>query len=76
MTAGFIIAMILEPKPADRAWTASSLRMLTPAERDATLSDCAAIAESEYCSNPQLIDFEAFGEDDLHGQSRAVADSG
>jgi hypothetical protein len=64
--------MILKPTARDGAWTASELRKLTPDERDAVLAEAAASAESEYRNNPVLTNFEAFGEDDLHGQSTAA----
>jgi hypothetical protein len=57
----------------DRAWTASELRRLPAAERDDILAQAAVLAEGEYRSQPQLTDFEAFGEDDLHGDSTATA---
>jgi hypothetical protein len=58
---------------SDRAWRATELRRLPAAERDDILAGAAALAESEYRSQPQLTDFEAFGEDDLHGDSTATA---
>jgi hypothetical protein len=57
---------------SDRAWKASELRKLPPAQRDDILAEAAALAESEYRSKPHLTDFEAFGEDDFHGESAAV----
>jgi hypothetical protein len=58
---------------SEHAWTASELRRLPPAERDDILARAAALAESEYRSKPRLTDFEAFGEDDLHGDSTAAS---
>jgi hypothetical protein len=58
---------------SDRDWTASELRRLPPSERDDILAQAAALAESEYRSTQHLTDFEAFGEDDLHGDSTAAA---
>jgi len=49
--------------------TAAEIRRLPPAERDALLAAAAAAAEQEYLSNPALTAFEAFGEEDLHGES-------
>jgi hypothetical protein len=57
---------------SDRAWTATELRRLPATERDDILAEAAALAESEYRSQPHLTDFEAFGEDDLHGDSTAT----
>jgi hypothetical protein len=56
---------------SDRAWTATELRRLPAAERDDILAQAAALAEREYRSQPHLTDFEAFSEDDLHGDSTA-----
>lgn len=50
-------------------WTAAELRKLPPAERDAIMEAAAALAEAEYRSDPQLTAFEAFGKDDLYGDS-------
>jgi hypothetical protein len=52
-----------------RRWTAAELRKLPPAERDAILAAAAARAEAEYRNDPTLTDFEAYGKDDLHGES-------
>ena len=57
---------------SDGTWKASELRRLPPAERDDILAKAAALAESEYRTKPHLTDFEAFGEDDLHGDSTAA----
>lgn len=54
-----------------KQYTASELRKLPPEERDAILAEQAALAEHEYRTNPELTDFEAFGEDDLYGESTA-----
>jgi hypothetical protein len=56
----------------DRTWRASELRRLPPAERDDILARAAVLAEKEYRGKPHLTDFEAFGEDDLHGESTAA----
>jgi hypothetical protein len=52
-----------------RRWTASELRQLPAQERDAILEAAAVLAEPEYRNNPELTAFEAFGKDDLHGES-------
>jgi hypothetical protein len=49
--------------------TAKELRRLPPAERDAILSSAAKNAETEYRTNRELTSFEAFGKDDLRGES-------
>lgn len=49
--------------------TAAELRKLPPEECDAILAACAALAEEEYRTNRELTDFEAFGEDNLYGES-------
>jgi hypothetical protein len=64
--------MIFKPSAHDGSWKAAELRKLPFAERDAILAEAAANAEKEYLSNRLLTDFEAFGEDDLHGQSTAT----
>ena len=40
--------------------------------RDAILEAAAALAEEEYRSNPELTAFDAFGEDDLYGDSSST----
>jgi hypothetical protein len=65
--------MTTELTDSDHAWTASELRRLPPSERDDILARAAALAECEYRSKPRLTDFEAFGEDDLHGDSTTPA---
>jgi acyl-CoA reductase-like NAD-dependent aldehyde dehydrogenase len=52
-----------------KRWTAADLRKLPPAERDAILAAAAARAEAEYRNDAALTDFEAYGKDDLYGQS-------
>ncbi len=53
----------------DRRWKASELRKLPSEERDAILERAAIQAEEDYRDNPELTAFEAFGKDDLHGDS-------
>jgi acyl-CoA reductase-like NAD-dependent aldehyde dehydrogenase len=57
------------PVPPAQTWTASELRKLAPAQRDSILEAAAELAEQEYRNNSQLTAFEAFGKDDLHGDS-------
>ncbi len=64
--------MISKPPSLDDGLTARQLRKLSAAERDAILAEAAAQADSEYRANASLTDFEAFGEDDLHGYSTAA----
>jgi hypothetical protein len=52
-----------------KKWTATELRKLPAAERDAIMEAAAAVAEKDYRNNPELIAFEAFGKDDLYGES-------
>ncbi len=56
-----------------KRWTAREVRKLPQAERDAILAAAAREAESEYRGNPELTAFEAFGKDDLHGESANTA---
>jgi hypothetical protein len=51
--------------PSAKKWTVAELRKLSPEERDAILAAAAALAEEHYRNNPELTDFEAFGEEDL-----------
>jgi hypothetical protein len=55
----------------DKKWTATELRRLPAEQRDAILEAQATLAEAEYRDNPELTDFEAFGKDDLYGESSA-----
>lgn len=52
-----------------KRWTAAELRKLPPVERDAIMEAAAALAEKEYRNNRELTAFEAFGKEDLHGDS-------
>ena len=52
-----------------KKWTIAELVKLPPQERDAILEAAAALAETEYRNNPELTAFEAFGPDDLYGDS-------
>jgi hypothetical protein len=64
--------MISKPTTSDGTWKACELRKLPSNERDAILESAAVQAENEYRTNAPLTDFEAFGEDDLHGESTAA----
>jgi acyl-CoA reductase-like NAD-dependent aldehyde dehydrogenase len=55
-----------------KRWTATELRKLPADERDAILRAAAALAEEEYRTDPRLTDFEAFGKDDLYGESSSA----
>jgi hypothetical protein len=69
----------LQPTPADstprtagtptRRWTATELRKLPAAERDAILAEQAAALEADYRNDPDLTAFEAFGDEDLYVDS-------
>ena len=61
--------MLMPPSPAVRRWTADEFRKLPAAERDAILEAAAALADDDYRNDPRLTAFEAFGKDDLHGES-------
>ena len=52
--------------------TATELRKLPPKQRDAILEVAAALAEHDYQDNVELTAFDAFGEDDLHGDSASA----
>jgi hypothetical protein len=64
--------MLQNLETTGNTWSASELRKLSANERDAILTAAAALAENEYRTNKSLTDFEAFGEDDLHGESTAA----
>lgn len=66
------MASVSSATSSDKTWTAAELRRLPPAERDAILERAALVAEAEYRNNPDLTDFEAFGKDDLHGDSAST----
>lgn len=56
----------------ERRWTAAELLKLPLQERDAILAAQAGLAEEEYRTNPALTAFEAFGKDDLYGESSST----
>jgi hypothetical protein len=56
----------------EKNWTAAELRKLPADQRDAILAAAAALAEDLYRNDPQLTDFEAFGEEDLYGESTSA----
>jgi hypothetical protein len=58
--------------PPGRRRTAAELRRLPPAQRDVILDAAAALAEEDYRKDPQLTAFEAFGPDDLYGDSSSA----
>ncbi len=60
--------------PIEQAWTATELRKLPPAQRDAILEAAPHLAEEQYRSDPELTSFDAFGPDDLHGDSTAASE--
>jgi hypothetical protein len=56
----------------NKDWTAAELRKLPAQQRDAILEAAAALAEQIYRQDPSLTDFDAFGEEDLYGESTAA----
>jgi hypothetical protein len=48
------------------------LRKLPLAERDAIIAAAASQAEEDYRNDPQVTAFEAFGKDDLYGESSST----
>jgi hypothetical protein len=60
------------PAPIGKRWTAAGLRRMPPAERDANLEAAAELAEGEYRNDPELTAFEAFGKDELFGDSSST----
>lgn len=55
-----------------RRLSVSELQKLPIKERNAILEVQAALAEPIYRQDPRLTDFEAFGEDDLYGESSSA----
>jgi hypothetical protein len=53
-----------------RRWTAAELRKLPSEVRDAIMETAAA--EQEYRTNRELTAFEAYGKDDLYGESSST----
>ena len=51
--------------------TASELRLLPRAERQAVLAAAAKLAEDDYRDDKELTGFEAFSEEDLDGDDAA-----
>jgi hypothetical protein len=60
------------PSILKKNWTVAELRKLPAQQRDAILEAAAALAEEIYRHDPSLTDFEAFGEEDLFGESTAA----
>lgn len=56
-------------RPSKKVWTATELRKLPPAKRDAILLAAARRAAKQYRTNPELTAFEAYGRSDLHVNS-------
>jgi len=54
---------------AGKRWKASELRKMSREQRDAILEAAATQAEEDYRNDPELTAFEAFGKDDLYGDS-------
>ena len=50
-------------------WTAAELRKLPRKRREAILAAAAVRAEEDYRTNRELTTAEAFGKDDLYGDS-------
>ena len=55
-----------------KRWKASELRKLPPEQRDAILEAAAIQAEIDYRNDRELTAFEAFGKDDLYGDSAST----
>jgi hypothetical protein len=71
LPAGRVVVVVqplssASPPAPGRRWTAAELRKLPPAQRDAILAEQAALLEDEYRHNPELTEFEAFGDEDLY----------
>jgi hypothetical protein len=55
-----------------RRKTASEIRKLSPEQRNLILEAAAKCAEKDYRNDLALTDFNAFGEDDLYGESSST----
>jgi hypothetical protein len=55
--------------PNGQTWKAGELRKMPPHQRDVILATAAEQAEMDYRKDPELTAFEAFGEQDLYGDS-------
>ena len=55
-----------------KEWTAAELRELPANQRDTILEAAATAAEEVYQNDPELTAFEAFGEEELHGDSSST----
>ena len=55
-------------QPERRRYTAAELMKLPRAARERILAAQVAAAAEEYHTNPDLAEFEAFGEDDLYDE--------
>jgi hypothetical protein len=62
----------VKPVPAGTL-TAAELRKLPRTQRNALLEAAAQLAEHDYRHDPELTAFEAFGKDDLYGDSSNAA---
>ena len=58
-----------EASTTQRTWTAEELLRLPREQRSVILAEAAERAAWHYDNDPELTAFEAFGEDDLHGDS-------
>ncbi len=58
-----------EPAPPVRTWSAAELRRLPPDQRDEALATAAERAAADYHHDYALTAFEAFGPEDIHGDS-------
>ncbi|HZC04418.1 MAG TPA: XRE family transcriptional regulator [Ktedonobacterales bacterium] len=57
------------PQPEGRRYTARELMRMPREERNRILATAAAGAEQEYPTNPELTEFEAFGEGDFYDET-------
>ncbi len=58
--------------PREQAWTATELRKLPQAQRDAIMEAAACLAEEQYRNDTELTNFDAFGPDEMRGDSTAA----
>ncbi len=52
--------MIQRANEPRKTWTAQELLQMPPVQRDEIMRAAAAIAEADYCDDPELTAFDAF----------------
>ena len=61
--------MLTQHQSLTRIWTAAELRWLPQADQGNILSGAAALAQRDYSEDAELTAFDAFGKEDIRGES-------